>query len=166
MQKLLNKGGMQMDNKNKNRTYYDNTEIKNRNSEAIENFSQNNPKMGNSIRGSGQNILNDSNIPLEEFAQDAPNINNEITNTGSELLNEEFAPDYNVGNQLRVESSEAKNNLQVKGKNVLSKTKDKIEEFASDAAVQIKKVGRNIVDTGKTVVDKTKDTINKITNKK
>jgi gas vesicle protein len=166
MQKLLNKGGMQMDNKNKNRTYYDNTEIKNRNSEAIENFSQNNPKMGNSIRGSGQNILNDSNIPLEEFAQDAPNINNEITNTGSELLNEEFAPDYNVGNQLRVESSEAKNNLQVKGKNVLSKTKDKIEEFASDAAGQIKKVGRNIVDTGKTVVDKTKDTINKITNKK
>lgn len=166
-----------MDDK-KDRNYYDNTEIKTNNSQNLDDFAKNTPKMGNAIRGSGQNIINDANSPLEEFAQDAPNINNQITNTGLDLLNnEEFAKDNNIGTQLKnttqnlahntketleefaSDTSDIRDNLEVKGKNIFNRTKDKLEEFASDTAHQIKKATKNIA-------DKTKETINKITKRK
>lgn len=126
---------MDMDH-NKHTYYYDNNEIKNPNKKS-EDWNEIASESAYKYRNEGESVYNENYMKK---------IKENVEEFAEEALDESKA----VINKTNLKSESFK---------------DKLEEFASDCADTIKKVGKNIAEVSRNVLEKTKEKISELTKK-
>ncbi|NLG81362.1 MAG: hypothetical protein GX490_02385 [Bacilli bacterium] len=129
---------------NKHTYYYDNNEIKNPNEQKNQN-----------------KVIN-----TEDWNEIASESAYKYRNEGESVYNENYMK--NIKENIEEFAEEALDESEAvinKAKLKTESFKDKLEEFASDCADTIKKVGKNIAEASKNVIEKTKEKISELTKK-
>lgn len=126
---------MDMDH-NKHTYYYDNNEINNPNKKS-EDWNEIASESAYKYRNEGESVYNENYMKK---------IKENVEEFTEEALDESKA----VINKTKLKSESFK---------------DKLEEFASDCADTIKKVGKNIAEVSRNVLEKTKEKISELTKK-
>lgn len=121
---------------NKHTYYYDNNEIKNPNKKS-EDWNEIASESAYKYRNEGESVYNENYMKK---------IKENVEEFAEEALDESKA----VINKTNLKSESFK---------------DKLEEFASDCADTIKKVGKNIAEVSRNVLEKTKEKISELTKK-